>query len=184
MTRLSRLLASGHKVPKLDAGKRFCPPRTRCQQPLRNLGADRVKDSGPDPHPLEAVRRAPRAARHPPETPCSYLCLLLRGQQRVEREHVQGQRGIRMVTCRASRGLLAPHLLPREASCRQAAPPTLLCREVPVPELLPGVNPAQGVAEPGWPGEAPEGPPAHCPGPRRAWPPHSRMSASEEPGLA
>lgn len=46
--------------------------------------------------PLGGVPKRPGGAH-------SYLCLLLRGQQGVEREHVEGQRRIRLCTCRESR---------------------------------------------------------------------------------
>ena len=49
---------------------------------------------------LSAPRRHPQEARRSPH---SYLRLLLRGQQGVEREHVEGQRRIRLCTCTESR---------------------------------------------------------------------------------
>ena len=49
---------------------------------------------------LSAPRRHPQEARRSPH---SYLRLLLRGQQGVEREHVEGQRRIWLCTCTESR---------------------------------------------------------------------------------
>ena len=64
-------------------------------------------------------------AGHPFQGPPGYLRLLLRGQQRVQREHVKGETGIGLLTCRGSRGRL--YLVPPAAGT-----PACSAREAPL----------------------------------------------------
>ena len=76
-------------------------------------------------------------AGHPSQSPPGYLRLLLRGQQRVQREHVEGERGIWLLTCRGSRGRL--YLVPPATGT-----PACSAREAPLQLHCQGSTPGTG----------------------------------------
>lgn len=101
---------AGDEVPTCPSPRQKAPAPNRISRPAL-------------PHPVPVGGPPPGIAPAPP----AHLRLLLRGQQGVEREHVQGQRGVRLLTCRRQRPRASmprqePASLPGARACSAGGP--------------------------------------------------------------